>query len=68
MSKYSISQNLMKSDEGKIFLVYGVKSKNIIIPDIFFERNRAKKFVQLLNICNINSNKVLELAQIIVDN
>ncbi len=67
MYKYSVLKETLVSEEGVPFETFGIKTNKILIADIFFEKEKNEKLIDLLNICNLPPDKALEIALIVTD-
>lgn len=68
---YRLRRDKIISEEGETFVVYGIDVENIntknievSIPDIFFEKQEAEKFVEL---CNREKLMIVHLWDVIED-
>ena len=67
---YCMRKDTIHDEDGKRYTVYGIEavnSKGKILesfPDIFFDRQEAKRFV---NLCNENDLELIHLADVVED-
>lgn len=68
---YKLRSDKIISEDGELFIVYGIdavnldtKSVEISIPDIFFEKQEAEKFIEL---CNSEELMIVHLWDVIED-
>ena len=68
---YKLRKDKIVSEEGEVFMVYGIDAENIVtknievsIPDVFFEEKTAKEFIDL---CNREELMIVHLWDVIED-
>ena len=67
MIKYSISEELLISEDGTPIKTYGIEAKDFYIPDVFLEKKKIECFKEVLNTFEFPRHKVLELAMFLND-
>ena len=67
MYKYSILEETLLSEEGTLHKTYGIKTIGFLVADIFLEKKKIEKFIELLNTFKIPPDKALELALFLTD-